>query len=744
MGIQVRCYLDGVIKEEPINLTALQLSIIRDEQLHGIGFEASTLSLNFVGDAFDYIEEKYKAEKLKANIIFKAQQNCGDDPDGWDTIIEGKLNLGQRKKNCGDSCMVSVPVESESCEMTLKNRFDQNVDVDKPIGFDGATALPGYFGLGLDIELPTKELDYKTEGYVGDDGDTEPSYFSDTGTAAYILVRPDFKNEKAANIADSSLTGTSTLGFAGSNVFIPITPEILWNEPNAKCFGQTLKVNGRLKGRYSLPNATDVFANFQVKIGEIDPNVVQNPVEEGNPLNTGPDVRYQYQPEPGLNHPVNVEFDWTFAEYEWTPQGTGSEGIYLMMSILAHGDATGSIIFDKESYFKAETLKACPPSSTKAYLVHETLSRVTEAITDGCVRVKSEYYGRRDGEPFDFPNDGCGGLRMVTSGLKIRNAANPTFFVSLKTLIEGLQDIDNIGMGIEQDSDRPNQLLLRVEALDFFYRNQELLRCDGIISGQESTDLDKTYATVKAGYKKWETQANFGLDEFNGNREYRTALTAINTVLDITSGLVAGEYPIELTRQQQYVDTSEADTTYDNETFIICLRRMAAFGYPYGELVVDQGNIGDPENVFSPSSIYNYAITPIRNLMRWFRSIAAGYPNIDDTDNRLYFSSGVGNILAKGLLTDGCVLENQVIAENQDVSTALFKDVAAATPLWRNEPFNFDYPLSLKEYQNIKANPYGYISYQCGHGEWEKGWISEVSYKPFEGMASFKLRKTWQ
>lgn len=748
MGLQVRCFLDNVQYDEPINLTDLELSIVRDEQLHGIGFEASTQALNFVGDAAAYIEDKKKTQGLKANIICRLEQNCGDDSGEWETVLEGKINMGQYKKTCGDGCMVSVPVESTSCEVLLNNMFDQSVDVDKIVAFDGMTALPGYFNLGINMELPTKALDYKTEGYVADEGDEEPVNFTfDTGT--FTLVRPDFKNEKSANISDSQLTGASTLGSSG-DFFIPISPEVLYNEPNSKCFGQVFKVNGRLKGTLSFPNGEGVAPNLMLKRGEIKPNLVLDPVEVStDPLHA--DVRHNYfssNPDDWLNHPVNYAFDWTFDEFEWSPVDSGSDGLYLMMAILGHGDMTGNVTFDKESFFKAQTLKTCPPTNTKAYLVHETLSRVTEAITNYCVRVKSSYYGRTDSEPFDFPTDGCGGLRFLTSGLKIRNAANPTFFASPKSLIEGLKAIDNIGMGIEEDPDRPGYLLMRVEDLDFFYRNQEVMRCDGISKGQTSIDLAKSFSKILVGYKKWQTQNNFGLDEFNSDREYRTALTAVNATLDITSGLVAGDYPIELTREQQYVDSSEADTTYDNDIFIILLKRITALGYPYGEMVVEQGNIDSPENIFSPSSVYNYGISPVRNLLRWFRSIAAAYPNVDDSDNKLFFNAGTGNILAKGELSaiygGSCRMENQPIRENQDVAPTIFQDQTKATPLWRNEPVSYDYPMSLRDYKHIKANPYGYISFQCGNGPWEKGWITEISFKPFQGMGSFKLKKTWQ
>lgn len=736
--------------EEPINLTDLELSIIRDEQLHGIGFEASTLALNFIGDGAEYLENKKKTEGLKANIICRIEQNCGDDSGEWETVLEGKVNMGQYKKTCGDICMVSVPVESTSCEVLLNNTFDQAVDVDKIVAFDGMTALPGYFNLGVNMELPTKALDYKTEGYVKDEGDIELSEFISTGgpnNDFYLLVRPDYENEIAANIQRSELTGATSIGIsdADNSIFLPISPQVLFDEPRIQCFSQTFKINGRLKGVINLPSAIDVYVNFLFKRGEIKGNLILDPTN---------DIQHIYADAfTPIHHPVNYSFDWTIDEYEWTPENTGSDSLNLFLAILIVGggspaDGTGNITFDKESFFKATTLKTCPPTNTKAYMVHETLSRVTEAITNYCVRVKSSYYGRTDSEPFDFPNDGCGGLRFLTSGLKIRNAVNPTFFASPKDLIEGLQAIDNIGMGIEADPERPGYLLLRVEDLDFFYRNQEIMRCDGVAKAQTSIDLAKSYSKVNVGYKKWQTQNNFGLDEFNSTREFRTALTAVNATLDITSGLVGGEYPIELTREQQYVDSSEADTTYDNETFIILLKRITAAGYPYGEMVVEQGNISNPENIFSPSSVYNYGISPVRNLLRWFRSIAAAYPNIDDSDNKLSFNAGTGNILAKGetsaIYGGTCRLENEAIRENQDVAPTIFQDRTKATPLWRNEPVSYDYPMSLKDYKAIKANAYGYISYQCGNGAWEKGWITEISFKPFRGMGLFKLKKTWE
>jgi hypothetical protein len=249
------------------------------------------------------------------------------------------------------------------------------------------------------------------------------------------------------------------------------------------------------------------------------------------------------------------------------------------------------------------------------------------------------------------------------------------------------------------------------------------------------------YSVIKSGYQKWEVERVNGLDEPNSNREYRTGLTSVNNPIDITSKFVSGSYPIEVTRQQSFAATGAADTTYDNETFIICVERQA-----YG-FIVEQGNIDNPTNVFSPQTLYNWRIRPYSNLMRWFKSIANSYPNITDSANKLFFASGTGNFLAQGEIGGAyptCKLENGVKAENRDLGVFDFADVAEATPLWQPEYADLKYPLSVADYRTLKANPYGYISFQCGTGEWKKGYIQNLRYRLNKGEADFTLKLKYE
>lgn len=305
-------------------------------------------------------------------------------------------------------------------------------------------------------------------------------------------------------------------------------------------------------------------------------------------------------------------------------------------------------------------------------------------------------------------------------------------------MLEGLNGIDNIGFSIEDDTTIPGYFVLRVEPVGHYYQDTEMLVFDAIPVADDEVQESLHYSKVLIGYKKWEVEEVNGLGEPNSTREYRTSLDTISNTLDVTSALVTGSYPIEVTRQQSFAESGAADTSYDNDIFLITLERNA-----YG-FAVEQGGITSPSNIFDPATLLNYRLTPARNMMRWAKSVLNSYPNLGGSSHRIFFGSGTGNITASGELTDPtCKLEAGVLAENQDISPTTFADQAEATPLWRPEFSTFEYPLSVAQYQQLKANPYGYISHQCGNGAYEQSFIQEIKFKVAKGKATFTLKKKW-
>lgn len=735
-------YLDDLEIEEPQGFADIALNMKRDDNWHGIFFEASTSELAFYGVAAGYLKDKKQTEGLKSDVTFKALQACGIY-DELETIFEGKLDFGKCIESCGNTCMVRMPVEQTGCLMTLRNRYDQKVDLDATTTFNKLTALQQYSRLNFEMGLPAKALQAAVDGSVATTGDPTQIEYNTGDVPQFQLtyLRPEYSIERYNNITTGQLTGGTNCqsGFSfnvsSCSTDTPITPQLLF-EDDINCFDGNFTYMSRLKGSFVWNTGIKVF---QVK------HVIYKWDGVGDIINDGELIQQQTLFD---NLPNGTQgddlflFDSSLTGSVTIPQGTAFYAflfIYVDSLVTLGYSGTVDVTFDQDTLFRIEAIKICPPTNANVYAINETLSRITEAITDNCLKIKSDYYGRTDSQPYSSSEDGCGGLRVTTSGLKIRKAPTPTFFASLKDMFEGLRGIDNIGMSIEDNPFIPNYSWLRIEPVGYFYQDVEVLSLPFVPQPEISTQEQLHYALIKSGYQKWEVERINGLNELNSNREYRTSLSSVNNPIDITSKLIAGSYAIEVTRQQTFADTGAADTTYDNETFIICVKRDSS------DLIVEQGNVDDDGNIFSPQTLFNWRIRPFSNLMRWFKSIANSYPNISDTANKLFFSSGTGNILAEGQLSEStCKLENGVKAENRDLAAIDFTNTADSRPLWKPEYADFKYPLSVADYKALKSNPYGYISFQCGTGEWKKGYIQNIRYRLNKGEADFTLKLKYE
>ncbi len=159
-------------------------------------------------------------------------------------------------------------------------------------------------------------------------------------------------------------------------------------------------------------------------------------------------------------------------------------------------------------------------------------------------------------------------------------------------------------------------------------------------------------------------------------------------------------------------------------------------------LSVERGNVSSPVNIIDPESLYNYRISPVRNAMRWLDEVFKSYRSISG-DAKIIFTDGDGNYHAEGMMTSAVNrIEDEVLTENETLDEFKFADQSKAHPLTRPERDRFDYPMSLKQFKAILANPYGIIQYNsnCLEGE---GWIDSIKYKPELGLATFQIIPKW-
>lgn len=724
-------YLDDLLIDEPQGFSDIVLNMKRDDVWHGMFFEASTSDLQFYGAGAAYLRGKKEVYGMRADVTFRALQSCGvyDEPE---VILEGKLDFRKYSATCGTNCIVSIPVEQTGCIMTLRNRYDQKVDLDSNVAFNKTTALQQYAGLNFEMEIAAKELEASIDGSVTEEGDTVSFGVTPNLLDATTFIRPVYGTERSNSIQTGQLIPISqweTNGLASEDS--ALSPQLLY-EDNITCFDGNFQYSVRMKGNLTIAGS-GTLDNLYMLLFTWDGT--GNIFDDHFVISSTPIVS-------GVAMPINQDFDVSISGTITLAEGIGLYAVIVTeVTSPAATERDYVVTFDDDTFFALSAPKLCPATDANVYMVNEALSRVTEAITDGCLKVRSDYYGRTDSEPYASDEDGCGALRVLTSGLKLRRAPDGKFFMSLKDGFEGLRGIDNIGMGIEDNPSISGAQQLRIEPVEHFYQDEEILFLPKVPNAVTAVQEQLHYSLIKTGYKKWEVESINGLNEFNSTREYRTSLSTVSNTLDIQSNFIAGGYPWEVTRQQSFAATGQADTKFDNDTFIAVVERDA-YGFH-----IEQGNIENPTNIFSPETAYNWRIRPLSNLMRWFKSIANSYPNLVDTTNKLFFSSGTGNFLAGGEIGGAypeCKLENTQKSENRDLYISDFVNIADAVPLWKPEYMTLKYPLSVAEYRELKASPYGYIRVECSAGNFVKGFIQEVRYSLVKGSADFVLKLKYE
>lgn len=156
------------------------------------------------------------------------------------------------------------------------------------------------------------------------------------------------------------------------------------------------------------------------------------------------------------------------------------------------------------------------------------------------------------------------------------------------------------------------------------------------------------------------------------------------------------------------------------------------------ELIVELGNVTDPENLLSPDTLYNYRISPVRNALRWMNNIFESYKKLVP-DAKIIFTDGDGNYFAKGEMTSPVGrFENAPIGESDQIDVTVYADQSKPAPFKTPERITFTYPMSGQDYKNVMAATKGLIYYECGTIK-GYGWIDTITYTPEQGTADFSL-----
>jgi len=713
--------LTGVFINEPVGFDSLIIKIQRHSLYKGVNFEYGLSSIE-VDDpnGYNLIKKAYESAGVNAKVNLKIEYKCQECKDCYETLMEMRLVYELYESGNESYCYTKVGLEPIGCRMLWKVNEDVKVNLESLLGFDGVTPLQPYEYLGKEIDLPSKAILFTNIGKQEEESMGGFTVGNGVGSGNPLDATLYFHIPFSLVLFNEISEFNPLIDIENDGVALNIDDNYFFKPEKSA----TYNINANIKARVEQEGATTFHNTTKLQVwkknisGNILLDEIVYPTQSGS-----------------FGSPTNLNIDEAYSGIFTLDVGDKITMVFKIRSYVDIDDLCPLKLYVLEdTNIKITTLDITDSSPCKQFLINETFSRIVEATTNGCMRVYSQLLGRNDSQPYPS-TDGCASLISITKGLFIRQVnkmkdenTQPVFSVSFKEVFEAVNAIYNIGCVVEFDQNRPDYECIRIEGADYFYKNTVALDLGEVIV-MKKINAKEIYNIFKFGYEKWEAEEYNGLDEFLTKREYKTNLQIKSTFERICKFIASG-YAIEITRRQGN-DTSK-DWRYDNDTFVICLKRGED-----GGIMVEQGHITGAENIIDPDTILNFRISPVRNAMRWIRELFKGFKN--QSDSKIDFTSGDGNYYAKGMYTGACASENIEIAENESVTPNKFINDQHPVPYLSPEiDLIKDYPLSYEGYKTIKANPHGLFAYTTG-GVQYYAWLNNIEYNPSEGKADFNL-----
>ena len=709
--INIRTF-EEIMIPEPIGFDGISIMAKRDEKMHGMTFDFVEQPLSFEGLGREMILSEYGLYGINAQIRFLVEYNCGNE---WQTFYSGLLDFKTLEIETGDVCFAKLLVGEESVKKLVDDRLDIKIDVENLETLDGSE-MEKYFNIGNEIEIPGKAIRLTNYAIVSNDivelvyGGTTP------GKIITGYYRIPFGDTIAREIEE----------FNNSPILIEISGgDFRWDVANSdggifinrmKHFiSNTFDVSAKL----TLETVNTNYKSYEIFIDLIDQNgrLIERFFHEFIDWNENKTIIWDFP-----KRSIIIDTDCYLAA--WVDIGT-----------IVGDNTISQLIIKAGSFIKIETKSIFQETPAKSFAVHETLSRIVESITDTELTVASDYYGRTDSEINKTIVDGASSLRCFTNGFLLRRAefedgSIPKFTVSLKDMIDGLNAIDAIGFGIEGE-------YFRVEPINYFYNDSIILKCENVNYITRNVNDTVCFGIVNIGYAKWEAEQWNGIDGFHGKRQYRTSIVRKNT-LEQFCKFVADGYAIEATRRRQLTEPSK-DWRYDNDTFIFDMFRHR------NAMMVTKGK-GADGTLIDPTSVMNVELSPARNAARWFHWIVQGSTETLGYDLIFTGAEGYAGAITETRMTDDAtgassgknpiILDN--VTENQNITAGDIAIEKLRYPKFKPMIAEFEYPFTIYDYKSVKNNPYGLIEVIQGNSI-EYGWIKEIEYRIFDGIAKFQL-----
>ena len=656
----------------PLGFDEQRVSITRSPKYYGLFREFST-SLRFVKNGRDYIQSVYENEGTEQTINIGVYEYQPSPVDKYYLYFAGLIDLSTYTFT---ETYVECDINESSLNRKIVSRDDVKVnvaDINSVEGVDMGVIDP------VTVQLHEREIKL-TANYI-QAGDT---VISSIGGVTNGCVLP-FDLE-AGNIDNLN---QQTYGDPNSST------SLFWTKATSAA---QLNIRGKLRGRM-------VAGVSKVVTVEV---IIRRYTDDALTTFTDGSL-YSFT---GNLQSENAEFDidLNLAVFNL---GTNEQLAFITKS--SEVDQYFTVL--DEIYFEIEQNQLFDTTTANGYLMHEVGDRIIYSISDQ-QRFNSNFFGRTD---IGYPVDGEGSLSTIHNGKQIRAIPGSNPSLTLADWFKGVSSIWGLGMGIEHDE--VNQAFVRVEKRSHFFSGDVIATIHNVSEIKKEVAREWIYNECEVGYAKAEYEEVNGLEEYNNKFEWSSSINTIKNKLDLVSKLRADGYGIEFARRLQFADTPTEDSKYDNENFVVIVKRS---GDDYASVRAENYDI--VENIFSPDSAYNLDITPGRMIRNNGSMIRAGLEKYLDDPLRFRFAEQKADLKSQKI-------GSSAIVENEDIDVNTLD-----SPLWIPEIYSFSSVLTREQLAAITRNPNGIIKFSTTTKEnttkYYYGWVLDIDAENREA--------TWQ
>lgn len=382
-------------------------------------------------------------------------------------------------------------------------------------------------------------------------------------------------------------------------------------------------------------------------------------------------------------------------------------------------------------------------SQTKAILAHELGERLVTIATNKEKAFYSEFLGRTD---LGYIKDGVASLTGVTHGFwargfdklpiptngppKIDNLFKP-LTTSFKDFVDSYFATFNVGIGIEKIGRTER---IRLEEKSFFYNRNVTIRLPNQVKKvKRDTAAEKYYSSLEFGYEQGgDYDEAMGLDEFNAKSTFTTVINRVKNTYTALSKYRADGYGLEFARRKQKAIDDTIDTAYDNDIFLMDLKR--GNGSVFTQRKWQDDFEKEPTGVFSPETATNLRFSPFNCLLRHAWWFSAGF-KVYLSDFVRYSSSTANSLLKTKLKGKNEYAENGNIINSELERSRFIPEVIEF-----EHECDFDVMAQVNGTTMIAGreiqNFYGLVEFINEKNEIEKGFF--LNLKP-NGKGQWKL-----